>query len=101
MFQLLSVFTPPPGIFPVPHWAAITDREDRLTMEDGVPHGQSIGGKMVTNYIHGAHAVCLVYDITNYQSFQHLEDWFFLVKRTFDGGIAICRFDGQQARPWS
>jgi len=48
--------------------------------------GQSIGGKMVTNYIHGAHAVCLVYDITNYQSFQHLEDWFFLVKRTFDGG---------------
>ena len=35
--QLLSTFTPPPGIFPVPHWAAITDREDRLTMEDGVP----------------------------------------------------------------
>jgi len=46
--------------------------------------GQSIGGKMVSNYIHGAHAVVLVYDITNYQSFQHLEDWFFLVKRTFD-----------------
>jgi hypothetical protein len=37
VWQLLSVFTPPPGIFPVPHWAAITDREDRLTMEDGVP----------------------------------------------------------------
>lgn len=49
--------------------------------------GQSIGGKMVSNYIHGAHAVVLVYDITNYQSFQHLEDWFFLVKRTFDGGV--------------
>eukprot|EP00747_Dinoflagellata_sp_TGD_P163384 gnl/TRDRNA2_/TRDRNA2_182011_c0_seq1.p2 gnl/TRDRNA2_/TRDRNA2_182011_c0~~gnl/TRDRNA2_/TRDRNA2_182011_c0_seq1.p2 ORF type:complete len:234 (+),score=68.99 gnl/TRDRNA2_/TRDRNA2_182011_c0_seq1:135-836(+) len=46
--------------------------------------GQSIGGKMVGNYIHGSHAVVLVYDITNYQSFQHLEDWFFLVKRTFD-----------------
>lgn len=45
--------------------------------------GQSIGGKMVGNYIHGAHAVCLVYDITNYQSFQNLEDWFKLVKRTF------------------
>lgn len=45
--------------------------------------GQSIGGKMVSNYIHGSHAVCLVYDITNYQSFQHLEDWLFLVKRTF------------------
>merc|ERR1711972_1200762 len=46
--------------------------------------GQSIGGKMVSNYIHGSHAVVLTYDITNYQSFQHLEDWFFLVKRTFD-----------------
>lgn len=46
--------------------------------------GQSIGGKMVSNYIHGSHAVVLCYDITNYQSFQHLEDWLFLVKRTFD-----------------
>mmetsp|Transcript_28524 Transcript_28524/g.72230 ORF Transcript_28524/g.72230 Transcript_28524/m.72230 type:complete len:233 (-) Transcript_28524:94-792(-) len=46
--------------------------------------GQSIGGKMVSNYIHGSHAVVLVYDITNYQSFQHLEDWLFLVKRTFN-----------------
>jgi len=46
--------------------------------------GQSIGGKMIGNYIHGSHAVVLVYDITNYQSFQHLEDWLFLVKRTFD-----------------
>lgn len=46
--------------------------------------GQSIGGKMVSNYIHGSHAVVLVYDITNYQSFQHLEDWLLLVKRTFD-----------------
>eukprot|EP00933_Yihiella_yeosuensis_P043414 TRINITY_DN3819_c2_g1_i1.p1 TRINITY_DN3819_c2_g1~~TRINITY_DN3819_c2_g1_i1.p1 ORF type:complete len:235 (+),score=38.07 TRINITY_DN3819_c2_g1_i1:126-830(+) len=45
--------------------------------------GQSIGGKMVSNYIHGSHAVVLVYDITNYQSFQHLEDWYLLVQRTF------------------
>mmetsp|Transcript_100219 Transcript_100219/g.283770 ORF Transcript_100219/g.283770 Transcript_100219/m.283770 type:complete len:234 (+) Transcript_100219:139-840(+) len=45
--------------------------------------GQSIGGKMVSNYIHGSHAVILTYDLTNYQSFQHLEDWLFLVKRTF------------------
>mmetsp|Transcript_70933 Transcript_70933/g.140767 ORF Transcript_70933/g.140767 Transcript_70933/m.140767 type:complete len:234 (+) Transcript_70933:100-801(+) len=46
--------------------------------------GQSIGGRMVSNYIHGSHAVILTYDITNYQSFQHLEDWFSLVKRTFN-----------------
>merc|ERR1719353_2111060 len=46
--------------------------------------GQSIGGKMISNYIFGSHAVLLVYDITNYQSFQDLEDWLRLVKRTFD-----------------
>mmetsp|Transcript_43255 Transcript_43255/g.99715 ORF Transcript_43255/g.99715 Transcript_43255/m.99715 type:complete len:230 (+) Transcript_43255:48-737(+) len=46
--------------------------------------GQSIGGKMISNYIYGSHAVILCYDITNYQSFQHLEDWLYLVKRTFD-----------------
>merc|ERR1719444_382907 len=32
--------------------------------------GQSIGGRMASNYIHGSHAVILTYDITNYQSFQ-------------------------------
>ena len=31
-----SAFAPPEGIFPVPHWAAITDREDRMTVEDGL-----------------------------------------------------------------
>jgi Ras-related protein Rab-28 len=46
--------------------------------------GQSIGGKMISNYIYGSHAVLLVYDITNYQSFQDLEDWLRLVKRTFE-----------------
>ncbi|TMW60272.1 hypothetical protein Poli38472_000314 [Pythium oligandrum] len=46
--------------------------------------GQSIGGKMLKNYIFGAQAVLLVYDITNYESFQNLEDWYRLVRRTFD-----------------
>ena len=32
--------------------------------------GQTIGGKMIGNYIYGAQAVLLCYDITNYQSFQ-------------------------------
>ena len=57
--------------------------------------GQSIGGKMLSNYIYGSSAaawsqyaltnalekrdvrisqVVLCYDITNYQSFQHLEE---------------------------
>ncbi|OWZ06314.1 Ras family GTPase [Phytophthora megakarya] len=48
--------------------------------------GQSIGGKMLKNYIYGAQGVLLVYDITNYESFQNLEDWYRLVRRTFDDG---------------
>lgn len=46
--------------------------------------GQSIGSKMISSYIYGAQAVLLTYDITNYQSFQNLEDWLELVKKTFD-----------------
>lgn len=38
---------------------------------------------MVTNYISGAHAVLLCYDITNFESFANLEDWYRLVCRTF------------------
>jgi len=48
--------------------------------------GQTIGGKMIGNYIFGAQAVLLCYDITNYQTFQNLEDWYRLVRRTFDQG---------------
>jgi Ras-related protein Rab-28 len=43
--------------------------------------GQTLGGKMVTNYIFGCQAVLLVYDITNYQSFLDLDDWLALIKR--------------------
>ena len=45
---------------------------------------QSIGGKMIQSYIYGAQAICLVYDVTAYQTFQDLEDWFRLVRKTFD-----------------
>mmetsp|Transcript_14390 Transcript_14390/g.24149 ORF Transcript_14390/g.24149 Transcript_14390/m.24149 type:complete len:231 (+) Transcript_14390:133-825(+) len=45
--------------------------------------GQSIGSKMIHNYIYGAQAVLLVYDVTSYESFQNLEDWYRLVTRTF------------------
>jgi Ras-related protein Rab-28 len=47
--------------------------------------GQTIGGKMIGNYIYGAQAVLICYDITNYQSFQNLEDWYRLVQNTFRG----------------
>ncbi|XP_013786843.1 ras-related protein Rab-28-like [Limulus polyphemus] len=37
--------------------------------------GQTLGGQMLDKYISGAHAVLLVYDITNYSSFENLNDW--------------------------
>ncbi|XP_043550616.1 ras-related protein Rab-28 isoform X1 [Chiloscyllium plagiosum] len=43
--------------------------------------GQTIGGKMLDKYIYGAQGVLLVYDITNYQSFENLEDWYAVVKK--------------------
>ncbi|KAJ1445142.1 P-loop containing nucleoside triphosphate hydrolase protein [Pelagophyceae sp. CCMP2097] len=45
--------------------------------------GQSISSKMIHNYIFGAHAVLLCYDITNYDSFANLEDWYRVVRATF------------------
>lgn len=45
--------------------------------------GQSIGSKMISNYIYGAQVVLLLYDITDYQTFQNLEDWYRLVRRTY------------------
>jgi Ras-related protein Rab-28 len=37
--------------------------------------GQTVGGHMLENYIYGANAVLLVYDITNYTSFENLDEW--------------------------
>lgn len=48
--------------------------------------GQSIGSKMIKNYIYGAQAVLLCYDVTSYTSFQNLEDWNRLVTKVFDQG---------------
>ncbi|KPI83556.1 putative Small GTP-binding protein Rab28 [Leptomonas seymouri] len=47
--------------------------------------GQQIGGKMLSNYIHGSHAVCLVYDLTNANSFKDLSDWKACVDSVFQG----------------
>ncbi len=37
--------------------------------------GQSIGSKMLGNYIYGSHAIVFAYDCTNVQSFTNIEDW--------------------------
>mmetsp|Transcript_7219 Transcript_7219/g.11437 ORF Transcript_7219/g.11437 Transcript_7219/m.11437 type:complete len:225 (-) Transcript_7219:413-1087(-) len=46
--------------------------------------GQTIGSKMINNYIFGAQAVVFCYDISNFQSFHNLADWYQLVRRTFE-----------------
>ncbi|XP_065919294.1 ras-related protein Rab-28-like [Dysidea avara] len=51
--------------------------------------GQTIGGKMIDNYVSGAEAVLFIYDITNYTSFENLDDWLAVVKRTFRGATKL------------
>jgi Ras-related protein Rab-28 len=47
--------------------------------------GQSIGSKMLGNYIYGSHAIVFAYDCTNFQSFTNIEDWYTLVSQVFVG----------------
>jgi Ras-related protein Rab-28 len=47
--------------------------------------GQSIGSKMLGNYIYGSHAIVFAYDCTNFQSFTNIEDWHKLVSQVFAG----------------
>ena len=47
--------------------------------------GQTLGGKMLDKYIYNCDGVLLVYDITNYASFENLDDWHTQIKRVFDG----------------
>eukprot|EP00730_Choanoeca_flexa_P015674 TRINITY_DN7249_c0_g1_i1.p1 TRINITY_DN7249_c0_g1~~TRINITY_DN7249_c0_g1_i1.p1 ORF type:complete len:229 (+),score=50.96 TRINITY_DN7249_c0_g1_i1:242-928(+) len=49
--------------------------------------GQAIGGKMIKTYLESAQAVLFVFDITNRDSFENLEDWVELVKLHFKGKI--------------
>lgn len=52
--------------------------------------GQSLGSKMIDNYLENAHAIVLVYDLTSISSFQNLEDWLELVrKRGLTGPVAL------------
>eukprot|EP01041_Mallomonas_annulata_P008219 gene8219-16896_t len=59
--------------------------------------GQSIGSKMITNYISGANAVLLCYDITNYESFANLEDCRFATENEMHAFLMSAK-SGDQVR---
>uniref|UniRef100_T1ISH5 Ras-related protein Rab-28 n=1 Tax=Strigamia maritima TaxID=126957 RepID=T1ISH5_STRMM len=45
--------------------------------------GQTLGGNMLDKYIYGANGILLIYDITNYNSFENLEDWLDMVRKVY------------------
>lgn len=97
--------------------------------------GQTLGGAMLNNYIYGAHAVLLVYDITNSQvdiklgfikfflssltyiislgltqqdlhdntsqSFDNLEDWLTIVKKSCTGKLPALALVGNKSKSLS
>ncbi len=40
---------------------------------------------MIGKYISGSHAILLCYDITNYESFANLEDWYAILLKQYLG----------------
>ena len=54
--------------------------------------------QMISNYIYGAHAVIFCYDITNKDSFEDLEDWLRLVKKSFgQAKLPLCILLGNKS----
>jgi len=54
-----------------------------VTMQVWDIGGQTLGGKMLDKYLAGSHGILFVYDITNYASFENLDDWVSFVKTLF------------------
>uniref|UniRef100_UPI00358E0ADE ras-related protein Rab-28 isoform X2 n=1 Tax=Myxine glutinosa TaxID=7769 RepID=UPI00358E0ADE len=52
-----------------------------VTMQVWDIGGQTLGGPMLDKYIYASHGVLLVYDITNHQSFESLDDWYTIVQK--------------------
>lgn len=62
------------------------DRRVRLQVWD--IGGQSIGSKMIGKYVYGSDIVFICYDVTDPKSFQDVEDWLRLVRKTFGAAKA-------------
>eukprot|EP00794_Sanderia_malayensis_P005710 gene5710-6410_t len=48
--------------------------------------GQQLSGNMLETYLFGAHAVLLIYDVTNHSSFEDIHDWLDVIKSTLTKG---------------
>ncbi len=57
----------------------------------------AIGGNMVGSFVSGARAVILVYDLTNYQSFLNLDDWYRLIRKTFGEALPVVCLVGNKS----
>ncbi|ORX87389.1 P-loop containing nucleoside triphosphate hydrolase protein [Anaeromyces robustus] len=44
--------------------------------------GQAINNRMISNYLYGAQAILLCYDVTHTLSFQNLEKWLNIINKT-------------------
>lgn len=64
-------------------------KDVRVTLQIWDIGGQTIGSKMLSNYIFGAQAIILAYDITNLQSFHDLADWLSIVRKTNQTGQPV------------
>ncbi|KAJ3215103.1 Ras- protein Rab-28 [Dinochytrium kinnereticum] len=60
--------------------------------------GQTLTSKMTQNYLYGANAIILVYDITNIGTFQNLEEWMKLIQQAFLQGYDSIMVDAKDSR---
>ena len=51
--------------------------------------GRAMQGRMLDKYIFGADAVMLVYDVTNAESFESLQDWLDMSRMCLTGNKAV------------
>lgn len=53
--------------------------------------GAQGGGRMLDKYLYGADAVVLVYDVSNYDSFENLQEWLSACKAVLQGSNSKAR----------
>ncbi|KAI8853706.1 RAB28, member ras oncogene family, isoform CRA_a [Chytridium lagenaria] len=72
--------------------------QKRITLSDLDVGGQTLSSRMTQNYLHGANAIVLVYDVTHIGTFQNLEEWIKLIHKTFLQGVDTMMMDAKDSR---